>query len=83
MLQVEKLFQVAAHSGSIYSIISDSDEFVYTAGSEGVVLKWNIQTPDSAIAVAKVSGQIFHFIYFSPSINCGLAPCQARFMCWI
>ena len=66
MLQVEKLFQVAAHSGSIYSIISDSDEFVYTAGSEGVVLKWNIQSPDSAIAVAKVSGQIFSLYLFQP-----------------
>lgn len=68
MLQVEKLFQVAAHSGSIYSIISDSDEFVYTAGSEGVVLKWNIQSPDSAIAVAKVSGQIFS-LYLFQSLN--------------
>ncbi len=66
MLQVEKLFQVAAHSGSIYSIISDSDEFVYTGGSDGVVLKWNIHSTDSATAVAKVSGQIFSLYLFQP-----------------
>ncbi len=66
MLQVEKLFQVAAHSGSIYSIISNREEFVYTGGSDGVVLKWNIKSPDSATAVAKVSGQIFSLYLFQP-----------------
>ncbi len=66
MLQVEKIFQVAAHSGSIYSIISDRDGFAYTGGSDGVVLKWNVQSPDSATAVAKVSGQIFSLYLFQP-----------------
>lgn len=66
MVQIEKIFQVAAHSGSVYSVIHDKNDAVYTGGSEGVVLKWNIDDYESVTAVARVSGQIFSLFLFEP-----------------
>ncbi len=68
MIQVEKLFQIAAHSGSIYSVISDKEEALYTAGSEGIVLKWNVNEIESATVLAKVSGQVFSLLIYE-SLN--------------
>ena len=56
---VEKKFRVAAHSGSIYSVISNSKKNIFTGGSEGVVLMWDLNSIENPVAVAKVSGQIF------------------------
>ncbi len=66
MIQVEKLFQVAAHTGSVYTIISDGNEAIYTAGSDGIVIKWNINHPESPRAVAKIVGQIFSLYLYQP-----------------
>ena len=66
MVQIEKIFQLAAHSGSVYSVIHDKNDAVYTGGSEGVVLKWNIDDYESVTAVARVSGQIFSLFLFEP-----------------
>ncbi|MEI7802717.1 MAG: hypothetical protein WCI97_08745, partial [Bacteroidota bacterium] len=66
MIQVEKLVQVAAHTGSVYSIISDGSETIFTAGSDGIVIRWNIHQPESPTAVAKIAGQIFTMYLFQP-----------------
>jgi WD40 repeat protein len=60
----EKKFHLTGHSGSIYSIIAgDSDHTFFSAGSEGVVVKWNLNDIESPIACAKVEGQIFALLY--------------------
>ena len=66
MLTIEKLFQTASHSGSVYTVISEGDYQVYTAGSDGVILKWNIHEPSKPTAIAKVSGQIFSLCLYEP-----------------
>jgi WD40 repeat protein len=52
------------HSGSIYELVKGKDEHTFlSAGSEGIVVEWNILAPEKATAIAKVNGQIFSLLY--------------------
>lgn len=65
----EKKFQLNGHTGCIYSIAAgESDETVFSAGSEGMVVKWNLKEIEHPVAVANVKGQIFSLL-FIPELN--------------
>ena len=69
MLTVTQVSKVAMHHGSIYALAPGGEEGVFfSAGSEGIVVKWNSRAMDQAIAIARVSAQVFALLLL-PSEN--------------
>lgn len=63
-LIVEPVSKLPLHQGSVYALCGGAteDEF-YSAGSEGIVAKWNLHHLNEARAAAKVDGQVFALLY--------------------
>jgi WD40 repeat protein len=69
-LMTEQVAKVPLHRGSVYALCGGaSEEEFYSAGSEGIVAKWNLQHINEATAAAKVDGQVFALLY-QPLSNC-------------
>ncbi len=63
-ISVEKKLHLTGHSGSIYTILQGEDNNTFfSAGSEGIVVKWNLNDPANPIACAKVKGHIFALLF--------------------
>src|SRR5258706_13668807 len=65
-LTVELQAKLTAHTGSIYAICAGkSDEEFFSAGSEGIVVRWNLNDLQNAMAAAKVNGQVFALLFLA------------------
>src|SRR5438067_1293499 len=59
-ITVEKASQFSGHTGAVYALVAGAESGTfYSAGSEGLAVKWNTGKPDEGEMVAKVGGQIF------------------------
>lgn len=59
-MQVTQIARFALHKSAVYALTEGTDYFSFlSAGSEGLVLAWNINDPSHATALAKVSSQVF------------------------
>jgi len=65
-LNAEQHARLTLHQGSIYALCAGgSDEEFFSGGSEGIVVRWNLNKLNEAIAVAKVNGQIFSLLHLA------------------
>ena len=63
-MTVEQTAKVKLHEGSVYALCRGvSDQRFFSAGSDGIVVKWDLQQLSSATAVARVNGQVFALAY--------------------
>jgi WD40 repeat protein len=65
-IEIEQIAKLPMHQGAVYSLEKGEDENkFFSAGGEGIVIKWNVQQLDKPTAVAKVDGQIFSLCFLS------------------
>ncbi|HYV91078.1 MAG TPA: WD40 repeat domain-containing protein [Chitinophagales bacterium] len=63
-LTVNQIAKLTLHQGSIYSLEKGENEnYFFSGGSEGIVARWDVETLDKPIAVAKIDGQIFAMLF--------------------
>ncbi|MEM6815374.1 MAG: WD40 repeat domain-containing protein [Bacteroidota bacterium] len=58
-ISVKKLHTFLGHNGSIYSLEEICDQKFLSAGGDGMVVLWNVETPDEGEVLLKVSGSIY------------------------
>ncbi|OHX68449.1 WD40 repeat domain-containing protein [Flammeovirga pacifica] len=59
-LEVEKLAQFGGHKDGLYSVVKTSHpKLFYTAGADGYVVEWNIDTPEEGKMIAKVPNTVY------------------------
>jgi hypothetical protein len=63
-LLVEKLDTFAGHRSGIYALVAGAEpETVFSAGSDGMVIAWNLRTPDLGRLVAQVPASVYTLAY--------------------
>jgi WD40 repeat protein len=63
LISIEKKYQLGGHRGSVYAIKKCTANSFFTAGSDGIVVKWNFENISEAVAIAKVEGQVFSMCF--------------------
>lgn len=58
-IQVKKLHTFLGHNDSLYSLEACDDHRFFSAGSDGMVVLWDLRSPDEGEVVAKVEGSIY------------------------
>ena len=55
-----KLFQFQGHQDSIYHLVSAEDgKSFFSAGGDGMIVRWSLDEPDQGKLVAKVEGSVY------------------------
>ncbi|MCC5919583.1 MAG: WD40 repeat domain-containing protein [Cyclobacteriaceae bacterium] len=63
-LDIEKTFSLLGHKDCIYTLEKGKDEKeFFSAGGDGLVVKWHIDKPESGQLVAKVDGSVYALHY--------------------
>jgi WD40 repeat protein len=58
-VKVEKIASLTGHNDSIYSIVSDDNTHIFSTSGDGMVVKWNLSSPDEGELVAKLPNSIY------------------------
>lgn len=59
-IQVKKLTTLTGHADSLYALASGLEpECFYSAGSDGMIVQWNIRLPEQGKLVARVNGTVY------------------------
>lgn len=59
-IEVEKITSLTGHKDCIYTIEKgESDRVIYSAGGDGMVVKWDLDQPDLGKLVAKVENSVY------------------------
>ncbi len=64
-ISVKKLHTFLGHNDSIYTLEEVSDKKFLSAGGDGMVVLWDLETPDEGEVIAKVPGSIYAISYDS------------------
>lgn len=65
---VEKYAQLNGHKGAVYAIAeADIPNHVFTAGSDGIIARWDVKNGISSGALAQVQAPIFSLLYDADS----------------
>lgn len=73
-ISVERIHSFAGHTDCIYSIERCSQrEFFFSAGGDGLVVKWDLENPEKGELIAKMSNSIYalHFLIEQNSLVVG------------
>lgn len=62
-IQAKKLHTFLGHNDSLYTLEVYNDHQFFSAGSDGMVVRWNLQSPDEGEVVAKIDGSIYSMAY--------------------
>ncbi len=63
-LTITQTSRLKLHQGSIYTLELGADErYFFSAGSEGLVARWDVNSLNTPVAVAKVEGHIFSLLF--------------------
>jgi WD40 repeat protein len=64
MLKIERIDTFGGHRGAIYALSNGPTAHTFfSAGSDGLVVQWNLQKPDLGQVVAKIDGSIYAMVY--------------------
>ncbi|MCS7005047.1 MAG: WD40 repeat domain-containing protein [Cytophagales bacterium] len=56
---VQKIASFTGHRDAIYALSYGGNHFFYTAGSDGMVVRWNVLEPEKGFLVAKVPNTVY------------------------
>jgi WD repeat-containing protein 61 len=59
------------HQGSIYAIVATGRETFVTAGSEGLLVQWDIRKPAEGELLAKIPGVVYSLLFFETFLLAG------------
>lgn len=62
-IQVEKRATLTGHRDSIFMLEKADDTCFFSSGSDGMLVMWDIQKPDTGKLVAKVSNSVYAGLY--------------------
>ncbi len=63
-LKIERIDTFAGHRGAIYALCSGhASHEIYSAGSDGWVVQWNLQKPDLGKVLAQIEGTVYAMSY--------------------
>jgi WD40 repeat protein len=66
-LLVEKLDTFAGHRSGIYALVPGAvPEQVFSAGSDGMVIEWNLEKPDLGRLLAQIPASVYALAYDAP-----------------
>lgn len=58
-INITKIGNFSGHRNAIYRLLGIDSESFYSAGAEGMLIKWNISQPDTGLLVAKTPVPIY------------------------
>ena len=63
-VQVHRLHTLTGHRDCVYTLTPSSDDAVFFSGSgDGMVVMWDLKTPDTGLVVAKLPNSIYALIH--------------------
>lgn len=66
-MRAEKYVQLNGHTGAVYAVVpSEKPGQVFTAGSDGIVARWDVENGTSAGALARIPGPVFSLYFHAP-----------------
>ena len=64
-IEVKKLHTFIGHNDSLYCLEALDDHRFFSAGSDGMVILWDLRSPDEGEVIAKVEGSVYAMTYIS------------------
>ena len=59
-IKVEKLHSLTGHRDCVYTLSpSDSADYFFSAGGDGMVVRWDLNQPEEGEVIAKLSNSIY------------------------
>ncbi len=74
MIQVEKLHSLTGHRDCVYTVeASDSAAHIFSAGGDGMVVRWNLAAPEEGELIAKLPNSVYaiHYLYKADHLIAG------------
>jgi WD40 repeat protein len=66
MLQVEKIRSLTGHRDCVYTVVpSNRDEFIFSAGGDGMIVQWNLDLPQEGELIAKLPNSVYAIHYLN------------------
>jgi len=61
--KVEKIAELQGHTQGIYAMAMDGEGFLYTAGGDGMLVRWQPMQTDTGVAVARFPGPVYSLLF--------------------
>jgi hypothetical protein len=61
--KVEKIAELQGHTQGIYAMAQDEEGFLYTAGGDGILVRWQPLQSDTGMAVARFPGPVYSLLF--------------------
>jgi WD40 repeat protein len=61
--KVEKIAELHGHTQGIYAMALDGEGYVYTAGGDGMLVRWDPLHSDTGTAVARFPGPVYSLLF--------------------
>lgn len=66
MIRVEKIHSLTGHRDCVYTIEgSDHDAYFFSAGGDGMVVRWNLSAPEEGELIAKLPNSVYALHYLT------------------
>jgi len=66
MLQVEKIRSLTGHRDCVYTVApSHQDEFIFSGGGDGMIVQWNLESPEEGELIAKLPNSVYAIHYLN------------------
>lgn len=62
-IEVKKLHTFLGHNDSIYTLEEINDHQFVSAGGDGMIVRWDLKTPDEGEVIIKVPGSVYAIAY--------------------
>ncbi|MEO1253831.1 MAG: hypothetical protein AAFY41_02950 [Bacteroidota bacterium] len=62
-IEVNKLHTFLGHNDSIYTLEKIDDTRFVSAGADGMVVLWDLKSPDEGEVIAKIEGSVYALAY--------------------
>jgi WD40 repeat protein len=66
MIHVEKIHSLTGHRDCVYTVeASDNDAHIFSAGGDGMIVRWNLLAPEEGELIAKLPNSVYAIHYLS------------------
>jgi len=66
MLQVDKIRSLTGHRDCVYTVVpSNQDEFIFSSGGDGMIVQWNLESPEEGKLIAKLPNSVYAIHYLN------------------
>lgn len=59
-IQVNKITTLYGHKSGVYALsMGEQSDYLYSAGGDGMLVKWNLNSPENGLLIAKVDNTVY------------------------